>query len=211
MKVIANGVANESWKKEQEMNTLQSNQRCLILSRDGCCHSLGHNMKYFNYSLYNQDSKKILATSFTHKTEIGGCSNQMEKAGLVWVLEEGDEILLDKWTSIVFHIQNKHQWTGNSLYHQCSHSELSNVDERCKNWLVKTFFENNLFQTKCLEIIVLSHKSFTCREKDIVKNIKNKIFLRKDAKKSMLYLYIFYIFHITKQGIKSSRSSFLRG
>ena len=49
---------------------------------------------------------------------------------------EGDEILLkEKWTSIVFHIQNKHWWTGNSLYHLCSHSELPNVDERCKNWL----------------------------------------------------------------------------
>ena len=49
---------------------------------------------------------------------------------------EGDEILLkEKWISIVFHIQNRHWWTGNSLYHQCSHSELFNVDERCKKWL----------------------------------------------------------------------------
>ena len=31
---------------------------------------------------------------------------------------EGGEILLkEKWTSIVFQIQNKHWWTGNSLYH----------------------------------------------------------------------------------------------
>ena len=49
---------------------------------------------------------------------------------------EGNEILLtEKWTSIVFYIQKKHSWTGNSPYHQCSHSELSNVDERCKNLL----------------------------------------------------------------------------
>ena len=48
----------------------------------------------------------------------------------------GDEILLkEKWISIVFDIQNKHWWTGNSLYHQCSHSKLSSVDEHCKNWL----------------------------------------------------------------------------
>ena len=25
-------------------------------------------------------------------------------------------------------------FTGNSLYHQCSHSELSNLDECCKEW-----------------------------------------------------------------------------
>ena len=49
---------------------------------------------------------------------------------------EGEEILLkEKWTSIFFHIQRKHWWTGNSLYCQCSHSELSFVDECSKNWL----------------------------------------------------------------------------
>ena len=52
------GIANEAWKKEQEMNILQSNQRYLILSGDGRCDSPGHNTKYPNYSLYDQDSKK---------------------------------------------------------------------------------------------------------------------------------------------------------
>ena len=44
--------------------------------------------KYLNYSLYDQDSKKILATSLTQVTEIGGCSNRMEISGLIKVLEE---------------------------------------------------------------------------------------------------------------------------
>ena len=57
------GIANEAWKKEQEMNILQSNQRYLILSGDDHCDSLGHNAKDLNYSLYDQHSKKILATS----------------------------------------------------------------------------------------------------------------------------------------------------
>ena len=43
------GITNEAWKKEQEMNILQSNQRYLILSGDGRCDSPGYNAKYLNY------------------------------------------------------------------------------------------------------------------------------------------------------------------
>ena len=189
------GIANEAWKNKQEMNILQSNKRYLMLSGDGRCDSPGHNSKYLNFSLYNQDSKKMLASSLTQVTEVDVCLNQIEKAGLLKVLEEakgnqleikllttdrhcqikkymrekkedithqfdvwhfcklikvkllnsakkkaceelkpwvklicdlywwfcttfeGDDILLkQKWTSIVFHIQNRHWWTGN-LYH----------------------------------------------------------------------------------------------
>ena len=52
------GVAIEAWTKERELNILQWNQRYLILSEDGCCHSAGHNPKYLNYSLFDQNSKK---------------------------------------------------------------------------------------------------------------------------------------------------------
>ena len=76
------GIANKPGKKEQEMNILQSNQKYLILSEDSRCDSPGHN------SLYNQDSKKILATSLTQVTEVGGCSNRMEKAGHIKILEK---------------------------------------------------------------------------------------------------------------------------
>ena len=49
---------------------------------------------------------------------------------------ENDEALLkEKWTSIIFHIQNKHTWTGNTLYHQCSHGELSREDSFSKDWI----------------------------------------------------------------------------
>ena len=42
---------------------------------------------------------------------------------------ENDEALLKKkWTSIIFHIQNKLTWTSNTLYHQCGHAELSRED-----------------------------------------------------------------------------------
>ena len=82
------GVAMEAWKKEREMNILQWNQRYLILSEDGYCHSAGHNPKYLNYSLFEQNSKKILASSLTQLTEVYGCYNRMEKTLLIKVQEK---------------------------------------------------------------------------------------------------------------------------
>ena len=64
------GVSIEACKKEQEMNILHYNQRYLILSKDGCCQKAGHNPKYLNYSLFNQNSKKILASSLTQLAEV---------------------------------------------------------------------------------------------------------------------------------------------
>ena len=51
---------------------------------------------------------------------------------------QDQDLLKEKWTSIVFHIQNKHQWTGNFLYHECSHEMLSKEVERKKAWLSPT-------------------------------------------------------------------------
>ena len=44
-------------------------------------------------------------------------------------------MLKEKWTSVIFHIQNKPTWTGNTLYHQCSHGELSKEDSFSKGWI----------------------------------------------------------------------------
>ena len=49
--------------------------------------------------------------------------------------ENNEALLKEKWTSIIFHIQNKHTWTGNTLYHQCSHGELSREDSFSKDWI----------------------------------------------------------------------------
>ena len=47
-----------------------------------------------------------------------------------------DEVLLkEKWISLLFHIQNKHQWTGHSVYHECSHADLSLEAVQSKAWL----------------------------------------------------------------------------
>ena len=44
-------------------------------------------------------------------------------------------LLKEKWISIIFHVQNKHCWTGNFVYHCCTHPELSKESERSKVWL----------------------------------------------------------------------------
>ena len=82
------GVASEAWTKEQELNILQWNQRYLILSEDGCCHSAGHNPEYLNYSLFDQNSKKIFASSLTQLAQVYGSSNWMEKGLLMKVQEK---------------------------------------------------------------------------------------------------------------------------
>ena len=42
------------------------------------------------------------------------------------------QILKEKLLSILFHIQNKHQWSGNMVFHACCHGELSKNNE----WLL---------------------------------------------------------------------------
>ena len=50
-----------------------------------------------------------------------------------------DEILLrEKWTSVVFHVQNIHMWTGNENFNECAHPRLTKQQERCKEWLNPT-------------------------------------------------------------------------
>ena len=49
---------------------------------------------------------------------------------------EGDVTMLrEKWTSILFHVQNKHRWTSCSKFHKCAHARLKKKDARKKAWL----------------------------------------------------------------------------
>ena len=41
----------------------------------------------------------------------------------------------EKWTSIVFHITNVHQWDTAVKYHQCSHDPLTREEQGEKLWL----------------------------------------------------------------------------
>ena len=43
--------------------------------------------------------------------------------------------LREKWFSILFHITNRHRWSGNKVYKKCEHAELSKRDQLIKKWL----------------------------------------------------------------------------
>ena len=44
-------------------------------------------------------------------------------------------MLKEKWMSLLFHIQNKHCWTGYTIYHKCDHPQLSPEERATKAWL----------------------------------------------------------------------------
>ena len=45
------------------------------------------------------------------------------------------ELLREKWISELFHIQNKHTWTGNKKFRKCEHSRLTKKQIKAKEWL----------------------------------------------------------------------------
>ena len=49
---------------------------------------------------------------------------------------DGDaELLREKWISVLFHIQNKHRWTGHSKFKKCAHPKLSKKEAKAKEWI----------------------------------------------------------------------------
>lgn len=44
-------------------------------------------------------------------------------------------LLKEKWLSIIYHSANVHEWTGNTLYHQCSHPPIPNDEPKEYKWL----------------------------------------------------------------------------
>ena len=49
---------------------------------------------------------------------------------------EGDvELLRQKWISILFHIQDKHEWKGHNKFTKCTHQKLTKKQIKVKEWI----------------------------------------------------------------------------
>ena len=69
-----------------------------------------------------------------------------------------DEVLLrEKWTSIIFHIQNKHEWTGNQVFHECNHPPLAQENQCSKAWLCPKSKSFEALQTHCFDKTILNN------------------------------------------------------
>jgi hypothetical protein len=49
--------------------------------------------------------------------------------------EGKEQLLREKWFSILQHIQNRHEWTGCEFFHKCCHERLSRRDQKDVMWL----------------------------------------------------------------------------
>ena len=72
--------------------------------------------------------------------------------------EQNELLLKEKWISVLFHIQNKHSWTGDEKYHECCPQELSTEEERTSmdfNWIrsfrcsLRRHLRQNYFERHC--------------------------------------------------------------
>ena len=70
--------------------------------------------------------------------------------------------------------------------------------------LIKTFLRTIFSKQSVRKSLFWVTHALPAEKKNLIKNIKNKIFLRKDAKR-------YTCIHVTNQGIGSSRSSFIGG
>ncbi|XP_064635784.1 uncharacterized protein LOC135492965 [Lineus longissimus] len=49
---------------------------------------------------------------------------------------EGDPVLLKEiWTSILYHVQDIHEWGDKTMFHACNHAPLTDEESRKKKWL----------------------------------------------------------------------------
>ena len=45
------------------------------------------------------------------------------------------QLLREKWKSVLYHVSNKHKWSGNTLFHQCSHRRIPSSEAKQICWL----------------------------------------------------------------------------
>ena len=86
---------------------------------------------------------KWVVKKLTSKAQQKGCEElmawtQSTSNHLWWCAAtcDGNVVLLrEKWKSLLHHIVNKHEWTGNTLFHQCGHRQIPSSEAKNICWL----------------------------------------------------------------------------
>ena len=63
-------------------------------------------------------------------------------------------MLQERWINVLFHVQNKHRWTGHEKFQKCVHPHLTKKQVKAKEWLSPKF---EAFEA--LQKIVLDNKA----------------------------------------------------
>ena len=94
--------------------------------------------QYDIWHLVKSIMKKLMAKAKVKKCEglqpwIKSISNHFW-----WCAEScrgNEQLLKEKWLSLLQHICNKHRWTGSRLFHKCAHQPLSREEQADVAWL----------------------------------------------------------------------------
>ena len=74
---------------------------------------------------------------------------------------EGDEELLrEKWMSVIFHVQNKHRWAGYKKFRKCTHPRLTRKQQKAKEWIKPNTEAFTVLQSIVLDPKLLSELKF---------------------------------------------------
>ena len=76
---------------------------------------------------------------------------------------DGDALLLkEMWTSILFHVTNRHHWATGEKFHRCSHEPYSEESERSRAWLEVESDAFKVLQGVVLDKTLLKSLSLVC-------------------------------------------------
>ena len=70
------------------------------------------------------------------------------------------ELLCEKWISVLFHIQNKHRWSGYKIFEKCTHPRLSKKQVKAKEWISSKSKAFEVLQDIVLDPKVLNYLNY---------------------------------------------------
>ena len=144
-------VINERWQQEKaSVLTDLLDRESVTLLGDGRCDSPGYSAKYGTYTLMDEETKKIVDFEVSHvKQTTSSQAKKKECKDLApWIksitnhlwwssmtCEGNPQLLKEKWTSILHHVVDKHEWDSAVIYNRCPHDPIPSTARRKTKWL----------------------------------------------------------------------------